>query len=42
MKVGVILNRVFRIHHNPLLAYICNQLGSTDTCVLIIPKRKVW
>ena len=22
MKVGVILNRVFRIHHNPLLAYI--------------------
>ncbi|MCG7306704.1 deoxyribodipyrimidine photo-lyase [Staphylococcus warneri] len=40
MKVGVILNRVFRIHHNPLLAYICNQLGSTDTCVLIIPKEK--
>lgn len=40
MKVGVILNRVFRIHHNPLLAYICNQLDTTDTCVLIIPKEK--
>lgn len=37
MKIGVVLNRVFRINHNPLLAYIYQCLDDIESCVFIIP-----
>ena len=39
MNIGVILNRVFRINHNPLFEYINQQRDDNEQCFLIIPQE---
>ncbi|EES41008.1 cryptochrome/photolyase family protein [Staphylococcus caprae] len=40
MKVGVILNRVFRLENNPLFEYISQNKEDIDQCYFIIPQEK--
>lgn len=39
MTIGVILNRVFRIHNNPLFEYINQNKEDIEKCYLIIPQE---
>lgn len=40
MKVGVILNRVFRLENNPLFEYISQNKEDMNQCYFIIPQEK--
>ena len=39
MAIAVLLNRMFRMEHNPLFEYIYQQKEDIDACYFIIPEE---
>ena len=39
MAIAVLLNRMFRIEHNPLFEYIYHQKEDIDACYFIVPEE---
>ncbi|PZJ83125.1 deoxyribodipyrimidine photo-lyase, partial [Staphylococcus aureus] len=39
MEIAVLLNRMFRMEHNPLFEYLYQQNEDIDACYFIIPEE---